>query len=100
MDWRKYAKRLEDIIGAIDLSEDRRIIVDAFVNDARKQCLADFIEEATKLKNITDSEEYASQLARIFIGGHLDIKTVLLMAMDFGQQRVDEGLKRLADAKS
>lgn len=101
MDWRKYAKHLEDIIGAIDLSEDRRIIVDAFVNDARKKCLADggdFIEEVAKLKAITDSEEYASQLARIFLGGHLDIKTVLLMAMDFGKQCVDGELKRLADA--
>ena len=37
MDWELYAKELENIIGAITLPDDRRITVDAFVEQARKK---------------------------------------------------------------
>jgi hypothetical protein len=37
MDWERYAKELEEIIGAITLPDDRRITVDAFVKQAREK---------------------------------------------------------------
>ena len=37
MDWEKYAHELEKIIGAITLPDDRRITVDAFVEQAREK---------------------------------------------------------------
>lgn len=38
MDWEKYAKKLEDIISRIDLSEGTQALVDFAVNEAKEQC--------------------------------------------------------------
>lgn len=46
----------------------------------------DFRKEVEKLKEIDDAEEYAKQLAHLFLGNGLSLQTILLMAIDFGQQ--------------
>jgi len=48
--------------------------------------LQGFKKEVEALKNIADAEEYAKQLAHLFLGNGLSLKTILLMAIDFGQQ--------------
>jgi hypothetical protein len=48
--------------------------------------LQDFKKEVEALKNIADAEEYAKQLAHLFLGNGLSLQTILLMAIDFGQQ--------------
>ena len=45
-----------------------------------------FKQEIEKLKNTADEDEYAKQLAHIFFGNGLSLQTILLMAIDFGQQ--------------
>ena len=45
-----------------------------------------FKKEVEKLKEIDGAEEYAKQLAHLFLGNGLSLKTILLMAIDFGQQ--------------
>ena len=57
----------------------------------------DFKKEVEKLKEIDGAEEYAKQLAHLFLGNGLSLQTILLMAIDFGQQHphwisVDEEL--------
>ena len=37
MDYKKYSEELEKIIGAITLPDDRRITVDAFVEQAKEK---------------------------------------------------------------
>ena len=49
--------------------------------------LQDFKREVEKLREIDGAEEYAKQLAHLFLGNGLSLKTILLMAIDFGQQR-------------
>ena len=46
----------------------------------------DFKKEVEALKNIADAEEYARQLAHLFLGNGLSLQTILLMAIDFGKQ--------------
>ena len=46
----------------------------------------DFKKEVEKLKVIDGAEEYAKQLAHLFLGNGLSLQTILLMAIDFGQQ--------------
>ena len=46
----------------------------------------DFKKEVEKLKEIDGAEEYARQLAHLFLGNGLSLQTILLMAIDFGQQ--------------
>lgn len=46
----------------------------------------DFRKEVEKLKEIDRAEEYAKQLAHLFLGNGLLLQTILLMAIDFGQQ--------------
>ena len=46
----------------------------------------DFKKEVEKLKEIDGAEEYAKQLAHLFLGNGLSLQTILLMAIDFGQQ--------------
>lgn len=46
----------------------------------------DFRKEVEKLKEIDGAEEYAKQLAHLFLGNGLSLQTILLMAIDFGQQ--------------
>ena len=46
----------------------------------------DFKKEVEKLKEIDGAEEYAKQLAHLFLGNWLSLQTILLMAIDFGQQ--------------
>ena len=46
----------------------------------------DFKKEVEKLREINDAEEYAKQLAHLFLGNGLSLQTILLMAIDFGQQ--------------
>lgn len=48
--------------------------------------LQDFKKEVEKLREVTDAEEYAKQLAHLFLGNGLSLQTILLMAIDFGQQ--------------
>lgn len=48
--------------------------------------LQDFKKEVEKLKEIDGAEEYARQLAHLFLGNGLSLQTILLMAIDFGQQ--------------
>ena len=38
MDYRKYSKKLEEIISAINMPESTRILVDALVERSRKEC--------------------------------------------------------------
>ena len=45
----------------------------------------DFKKEVEKLKEIDGAEEYAKRLAHLFLGNGLSLKTILLMAIDFGQ---------------
>ena len=59
----------------------------------------DFKKEVEKLKEIDGVEEYAKQLAHLFLGNGLSLQTILLMAIDFGQQHphwisVDEELPK------
>lgn len=46
----------------------------------------DFKKEVEKLKEIDGAEEYVKQLAHLFFGNGLSLQTILLMAIDFGQQ--------------
>lgn len=46
----------------------------------------DFRQQLNELKNAADKEDYAKQLANIFLTANLDLKTILLMAMDYGAQ--------------
>ncbi len=46
----------------------------------------DFKKYVEKLKEIDGAEEYAKQLAHLFLGNGLSLQTILLMAIDFGQQ--------------
>lgn len=46
----------------------------------------DFRKEVERLKEIDGAEEYAKQLAHLFLGNGLSLQTILLMAIDFGQQ--------------
>ena len=46
----------------------------------------DFKKEVEKLKEIDGAEEYARQLAHLFLSNGLSLQTILLMAIDFGQQ--------------
>lgn len=46
----------------------------------------DFRKEVEKLKEIDGAEEYVKQLAHLFLGNGLSLQTILLMAIDFGQQ--------------
>lgn len=46
----------------------------------------DFKKEVEKLKEIDGAEEYAKQLAHLFLSNGLSLQTILLMAIDFGQQ--------------
>ena len=46
----------------------------------------DFKKEVEKLKEIDGAEEYAKQLAHLFLGNGLSLQTILLMAINFGQQ--------------
>ena len=46
----------------------------------------DFKKEVEKLKEIDGAEEYAKLLAHLFLGNGLSLQTILLMAIDFGQQ--------------
>lgn len=48
--------------------------------------LQDFKKEIEKLREIDGAEEYAKQLAHLFLGNGLSLQTILLMAIDFGQQ--------------
>lgn len=52
----------------------------------RKEQIEDFKKEVETLKNTADAEEYARQLAHLFLGNGLSLKTILLMAIDFGRQ--------------
>ena len=52
----------------------------------REQQIKDFKKEVEVLHDITDAEEYARQLALLFLGNGLSLQTILLMAIDFGQQ--------------
>jgi hypothetical protein len=47
--------------------------------------LLSFKQEVEGLRNISDAEEYAKQLAHLFLENGLSLKTILLMAIDFGQ---------------
>jgi hypothetical protein len=44
----------------------------------------DFKKEVEKLKEIDGAEEYAKQLAHLFLGNGLSLQTILLMAIDYG----------------
>ena len=46
----------------------------------------DFKKEVEKLKEIDGAEEYAKQLAHLFLCHGLSLQTILLIAIDFGQQ--------------
>ena len=46
----------------------------------------DFKKEVEKLREIDGAEEYAKQLAHLFLGNGLSLQTILLMAIEFGQQ--------------
>lgn len=53
----------------------------------KKEQIKDFKKEIEALKNVADAEEYAKQLAHLFLGNGLSLQTILLMAIDFGQQQ-------------
>ena len=46
----------------------------------------DFKKEVEKLREIDGADEYAKQLAHLFLGNGLSLQTILLMAIEFGQQ--------------
>ena len=48
--------------------------------------LEDFKQLLGELKKATDREDYAWKLASIYVNGHLDLHTILLMAMDFADR--------------
>ena len=52
----------------------------------KEERLLSFKQEVEGLHDITDAEEYARQLAHLFLGNGLSLQTILLMAIDFGQQ--------------
>ena len=52
----------------------------------KEERLLSFKKEVEGLHDITDAEEYARQLAHLFLGNGLSLQTILLMAIDFGQQ--------------
>jgi len=52
----------------------------------KEERLLSFKQEVEGLRNISDAEEYAKQLAHLFLGNGLSLQTILLMAIDFGQQ--------------
>jgi hypothetical protein len=52
----------------------------------KEERLLSFKKEVEKLHDNTDVEEYARQLAHLFLGNGLSLQTILLMAIDFGQQ--------------
>jgi len=52
----------------------------------KEERLLSFKQEVEGLRNISDAEEYAKQLAHLFLGNGLSLKTILLMAIDFGVQ--------------
>jgi len=52
----------------------------------KEELLLSFKQEIEGLRDISDVEEYAKQLAHLFLGNGLSLQTVLLMAIDFGQQ--------------
>lgn len=47
----------------------------------------EFEEKLRKLNDVTDREEYGKELVEIWLGGQLSLKTILLMAMDFGAEQ-------------
>ena len=53
----------------------------------KKEQIKDFKKEVERLRNIADAEEYARQLAHLFLGNGLSLQTILMMAIDFGQQQ-------------
>ena len=53
--------------------------------DNEKQFI-DFRKEVEKLKEIDGAEEYARRLALLYLSNGLSLQTILLMAIDFGQQ--------------
>lgn len=55
-------------------------------NKKLEEQLQDFKKEVEKLKEIDGAEAYAKQLAHLFLGNGLSLRTILLMAIDFGQQ--------------
>lgn len=68
----------------------------------KKEQIKDFKKEIEALKNVADAEEYAKQLAHLFLGNGLSLQTILLMAIDFGQQQskwipVDDDLPPIQD---
>ena len=46
----------------------------------------DFKKEVEKLREIDGADEYAKQLAHLFLGNGLSLQTILLIAIEFGQQ--------------
>lgn len=48
---------------------------------------SDFAKKLSELRNITDKEEYAKALADFFINDKLSLTTLLLMAIDWGEQQ-------------
>jgi len=52
----------------------------------KEERLLSFKQEVEGLRDISDAEEYAKQLAHLFLGNGLSLQTILLMAIDFGQQ--------------
>ena len=47
----------------------------------------EFTKKLSELRNITDKEEYAKVLADFFINDKLSLTTLLLMAIDWGEQQ-------------
>lgn len=52
----------------------------------KEERLLSFKQYVEGLRNISDAEEYAKQLAHLFLSNGLSLQTILLMAIDFGQQ--------------
>lgn len=52
----------------------------------KEERLLSFKKEIEGLHDITDAEEYAKQLAHLFLGNGLSLQTILLMAIDFGRE--------------
>lgn len=52
----------------------------------KEERLLSFKQEVEGLRDIFDAEKYAKQLAHLFLGNGLSLQTILLMAIDFGQQ--------------
>lgn len=50
----------------------------------KEERLLSFKKEVEGLRNIADAEEYAKQLAHLFLGNGLSLQTILLMAIDYG----------------